>query len=250
MRKKDTSWNRVAAWYDQLLSEGQGTYQQEVILPNLMRLLAVRPGERVLDLACGQGFFSAALVHAGAAVVGVDLAPDLVAIAETKVPTATFHVAAAEHLDFLPAAGFDRAICVLALQNIREARAAVGEVGRLLKPGGVFAVVLNHPCFRIPKASAWEWDRANRQYRRVDAYLSESKARIDMHPGQKNSPTTVSYHRPLQFYFKALGRHGFGVTEVEEWASHKVSDSGPRAPEENRARREIPMFLCLVAKKI
>jgi hypothetical protein len=37
---------------------------------------------------------------------------------------------------------------------------------------------------------------------------------------------------------------------MEEWTSHKVSDSGPRAPAENKARQEIPMFMAVRAVKV
>jgi hypothetical protein len=49
---------------------------------------------------------------------------------------------------------------------------------------------------------------------------------------------------------KALAKAGFAVTNLEEWVSHKKSDSGPRAAEENRARKEIPMFMYLEARMI
>jgi hypothetical protein len=111
-------------------------------------------------------------------------------------------------------------------------------------------VVLNHPAFRIPKASGWGWDeQAKIQYRRIDRYLSESKTEIDMHPGEKRGERTISFHRPLQYYVKALGKAGFSVAALEEWNSHKHSEPGPRAAAEDRARKEIPLFLCLVAKK-
>ena len=246
---KDTSWNEVANWYDKLLG-GEDTFQSRVILPNLMRLLAPQPKEKVLDLACGQGFFSAVLAERDCAVTGVDLAAELIAAAKKRVPKAKFVCGTAADLSFLKDASQDVALCVLALQNIREARQAIAETSRVLKPGGRFAIVLNHPCFRIPRATSWGWDRDERQYRRVDAYLSESHANIEMHPGQDASITTVSYHRPLQFWIKSLGREGFGVVAMEEWVSHRVSDSGPRAEEENRARNEFPMFMCLIAKKL
>src|SRR4051812_22350284 len=54
---KNTSWEPVAEWYGKLL-EGEGTYQKELILPNLLRLMDIRRGDAVLDLACGPGFFA------------------------------------------------------------------------------------------------------------------------------------------------------------------------------------------------
>ena len=40
------------------------------------------------------------------------------------------------------------------------------------------------------------------------------------------------------------------IDAIEEWASHKVSDSGPRAPAENTARKEIPMFMAMRGIKV
>jgi cyclopropane fatty-acyl-phospholipid synthase-like methyltransferase len=55
--KKNTSWGGVAKWYDSLLEKDSDSFQQNVILPHLTRLLDLRPSETVLDIACGQGFF-------------------------------------------------------------------------------------------------------------------------------------------------------------------------------------------------
>ena len=48
-----TDWDNVASWYDKHL-EGSDTYQAQVIAPNLLRMLDIKKGEAVLDLACGQ----------------------------------------------------------------------------------------------------------------------------------------------------------------------------------------------------
>jgi hypothetical protein len=118
------------------------------------------------------------------------------------------------------------------------------------KKGGSLYIVLNHPAFRVPKESSWGWDEAEKkQYRRVDRYLSELKISIQMHPGDKPSQYTTSFHRPLQYYFKALYKAGFSVQLMEEWNSHKQSQKGPRAEAEDIARKEIPLFLCLVVVK-
>ena len=125
------------------------------------------------------------------------------------------------------------------------------ELARVVKPHGKIYLVLNHPAFRVPKESSWGFDeKMNIQYRRLDKYLSESRTKIQMHPGDKPDQMTISLHRPLQFYFKQLGKAGFGVTNMEEWVSEKESQKGPRQEAENRARKEIPLFLCLEAIKI
>ncbi len=56
--KSDTSWNKVANWYDELLKTDPDSYQSKVIAPNLLRILNIQKGEKIFDLACGQGYFS------------------------------------------------------------------------------------------------------------------------------------------------------------------------------------------------
>jgi hypothetical protein len=124
------------------------------------------------------------------------------------------------------------------------------EISRVLTTKGRLVIVMNHPVFRIPKTSSWGWDETVKtQYRRVDAYLSPSSTEIMMHPGSKESTKTISYHRSLQDYFKALSKAGFVVARLEEWISHKKSESGPRQKGEDVARKEIPLFLMLEVKK-
>jgi ubiquinone/menaquinone biosynthesis C-methylase UbiE len=249
---KDTSWQAVASWYDELLEEGTDTYQEKVIKPNLLRLLGDISGKKVLDLACGQGYFSRVMTVAGAKVVGVDLSPDLIALAKEQSPKEIeFKISSADKLTAIAGGIFDVVTCVLAIQNIEQMSSAFAECARVLKPSGRLFLVLNHPTFRIPKKSAWGVDEITcTQYRRIDAYMSESKTEIDMQPSNIGKKvTTVSFHRPLQVFFKALTKNGFTVTRLEEWMSHKQSEVGPKKAMEDRARKEFPLFMSLEAKK-
>ncbi len=222
-----------------------------MIWPNLKRLLALKPGEVVLDLACGNGYFSRLLVGEKAKVTGVDVSAELIKLARQKGPTAiNYSVMSADHLDMLADGIYDKVICVLALQNIEKVKKTFAEVRRVLKTDGYFYLVLNHPAFRIPKQSSWGWDEKNKiQYRRLDQYLSESKTEIEMNPGARGEKiTTTSFHCPLQYYFKLLANAGFAVARLEEWVSHKTSQTGPRSRAESRARKEFPLFLFLEAR--
>ena len=85
-KTEDTSWNTVSSWYDELVESGEGTYQSDCILPNVLRLLELKKGEKVLDLGFGQGFFSREFFKSGAEVTGVDLSKNLITLAEKQSP--------------------------------------------------------------------------------------------------------------------------------------------------------------------
>ena len=70
-----------------------------------------------------------------------------------------------------------------------------------------------------------------------------------MHPGDKPWEKTISFHRPLQYYFKALFKNGLAVFRLEEWVSHKTSEEGLKKEAEDRSRHEFPLFLFLEAVK-
>jgi ubiquinone/menaquinone biosynthesis C-methylase UbiE len=245
-----TSWGGVASWYDKHL-EGSDTYHTKVILPALMRIVGDIKGKDVLDLACGQGFFSRALLEKGAQVTGIDIGKELIASAESvqkgQMNKVHYFVTGADDLFMLKDKSMDIIVCVLALQNIENIAGTMSEVARVLRKGGKFIFVLNHPAFRNPQASSWGYHEAEKiQYRRIDSYLSESKVKIDMTPGNaKEKKFTVSFHRPLQLWSKLLHKNNLAIARMEEWESHKVSEKGPRQEAENRSRKEIPLFLAI-----
>ncbi len=254
MSKNDTSWGEVSSWYDDLLSHNEDSFQRQVILPNLLRVLDINKGDKVLDVACGNGFFADEFTHAGAEVVGVDVSEELIGAAKKRYgsnPGLKFIVSRVEKL---PSSleNFDKAVIVLAVQNIEDVRTTIKNCNKALKPGGKLVIVMNHPAFRIPKASSWGWDDGGtKQHRNISAYMSELKEEINMTPGRKGPEKfTISFHRPLQFYFKIFRNSGFVVSRLEEWISHKKSQPGPRQKEEDRMRKELPLFLCLELLKI
>jgi len=262
MSDKKTSWGAVAEWYDDMIEEGNDSYQKKVLMPNLIRLVEPKPGLTILDVACGQGYFARAFAENGATVFANDISPELIAAAKKHASKkeVTYHVASSDSLSFMADASSDVVTIILALQNIENIQGTMAECARVLKPGGKIVLVLNHPSFRIPQNSSWQWEsdkkpgsKAEIEYRRIDSYMSESHTRIDMTPGElvpNKKKFTVTFHRPLQSYFKVLTKNNLMVTRCEEWISHKKSQNGPRAAEEDRMRKEIPMFLCMEAKKV
>ena len=255
----DTSWGKVADWYNKHLETGDDTYHSKIIFPGVTRMLGDVSGKKVLDMACGQGIFSEKLRDSGALVTGVDLGKQLIKIAEEKslsvkekgTHKVTYHTASSDDMYMLKDNSFDVVVCILALQNIENLQKTINEASRVLTPAGTFLFVLNHPSFRNPRKTMWGFNEADdTQYRRVDEYMSESNIKVDMTPGSlKDKKFTVSFHRPLQVYMKALSKSGFAITRLEEWISHKESERGPKKRAEDTSRKEIPMFMCIEAQK-
>lgn len=250
-RKTETSWGKVAGWYDEMLEENDNTYQKNVILPNILRLMDIKKNESILDLACGTGFFAREFMKMGGKVIGTDISPELIEIATENSPKEIeYLLSPADDLNKIKNNSIDKIAFILAIQNIENISDVFSECSRVLKDGGKIFLVMNHPSFRIPKQSSWGFDEKNKiQYRRMDEYMSESKTKIEMHPGKEDSEETVSFHRPLQVYFKGLKKNCFCVTGLEEWISDKKSQPGPRAQAEDKARKEFPMFLFVEARK-
>ncbi len=271
MSDTKTSWGAVAEWYDELLETDTDSYQKNVLMPNLIRLIEPKPGMHILDIGCGQGYFARAFARNGATVTACDISRELIAkakahatqVAEQGSKAATdvaFHVAPSDTLSFMPDQSVDLITIILALQNIENLVETIAECARVSKPGARLMIVLNHPAFRIPRKSSWQWQSslqpgsngAEIEYRRLDSYLSEERIKIDMTPGEKDEHKkkyTYSFHRPLQSYVKALSKNGYAISRLEEWISHKKSQKGPRSAEEDRMRKEIPMFMVVEAKK-
>ena len=249
-KAKPTSWGGVAAWYEEHL-KGDDTYHAKVVAPNLMRILDPKQGIRVLDVGCGEGYFTRLIDKSGAYVEGLDIAKELIAKAKHASPDISYHVASAENMAIIKSGYFDAMTCVLALQNMERLDAVIKECARVLKPKGRAIFVLNHPAFRIPKRTSWGWDDAGKvQFRRVDGYLSQSRASIDMAPGKQTGANTWSFHRSMQDYMKVFAANGFAITRLEEWISHKKSEKGPRSEAEDTSRKEFPLFMCIELTKL
>jgi ubiquinone/menaquinone biosynthesis C-methylase UbiE len=158
-KEEKTSWGGVSEWYSEYLETTPDSYQAKVILPNLLRILDIKQGLRVLDIACGQGYFTRAIAAAGARAMGADISGVLVGEARRlSSKEISFHIAPAHELGFAEDTSFDAATVVLAVQNIENIAEAFAEAARVLVPHGRLVLVLMHPAFRVPKASSWGWD--------------------------------------------------------------------------------------------
>lgn len=120
----------------------------EPMANDIIRLAALRQGERVLDVACGTGIVARLAVQqvgSNGAVSGVDINPGMLNIARSRTPTnpsIEWYQANAEDMP-LPDETFDVVLCQLGLQFMPDKLTALKEMRRVLVPGGRF--ILNVP---------------------------------------------------------------------------------------------------------
>lgn len=137
--------------------------------------LRARPGERVLDVGCGPGFYVAELaerVGGAGAVVGVDISPAMLAVAARRcegLANVALHEGPATALP-VEDSSFDAALSVQALEFVEDVDAALAELHRVLRPGGRL-VVWDVDWSTVSWQSA-DPDRMARVLRAWDGHLS------------------------------------------------------------------------------
>jgi ubiquinone/menaquinone biosynthesis C-methylase UbiE len=250
-----TAWEGQASWYDQRQGDAGHDLYRDVLLPVVLKRLAAKPGQQVLDVGCGQGVLGRALAQLHVKSLGIDASPALIEAARSRAGKLERHaVGDARALAPLTAGErFDHAALVMVLQDMDPIVPVLTGIAAALKPGGRLVIALSHPCFRQIRRSAWGWDEENRtQYRRIDGYLSEYATRLATHPGAAHGTaeaklSTVSHHRPLSAYLDACGKAGLGVVGCDELCNPRRGTKGVRFIAEDRAASEIPLFLVFTA---
>ncbi len=241
------SWDGSEPWYTSCVGEKGHYYHQAIVIPNSLRLIG-KPAS-LLDLGCGQGVLARSLPES-VEYWGADFSKALIQSAQRMTPNKHFiHANVCQELP-IEKTDFERAAFILSLQNMEEGEGAIQTASRHLKKRGKLLIVLNHPCFRIPRQSGWGMDEKMKlQYRRMNVYMSEQKIPIQTNPGkEEKSEVTFSYHHPLTDYFSWLKKGKFVIETMEEWCSDKKSE-GAMAKMEDRARKEFPLFLAILAIK-
>ncbi len=250
---KDTSWNKSAQWYTNLVGEKGHYYHQSVVIPGVIKLLELKANSSVLDLACGQGILGRSLVSfKDSKYLGVDGSEFLIkdAIKLDKNPNHSyrqFNLSTQLKLT----EKFTHSTIILALQNIKNFENVLRTAFENLEEKGVLVLVINHPSFRIPRHSSWEFvEKSNVQYRKISRYMSSMEIPVDVNPSLgSNSSVAISFHFPMTVLAKALKNTGFMIQDIEEWVSDKTS-FGSKAKIENTSRIEIPLFMALKCRKI
>lgn len=130
---EQAGWQHAADHYP----DAFGQLTMQTIAP-LLDAVGAKPGVRLLDVATGPGYVAAAAAERGAAVVGVDFSPAMIALARRRYPALTFRDGDAEALTFEDSA-FEAVTVNFGLLHLARPDAALAEAGRVLAQGGTCA---------------------------------------------------------------------------------------------------------------
>ena len=148
-------WEAHAGWWQDGFTDGADPEYTEQILPLASDLLAGY--SRVLDVGTGEGQVARLAVDGGAElVVGIDPTANQVAEAARRGGGPSYARSGADALPFADAS-FDAVIACLVFEHIETVDDAIGEVARVLSPGGRFAFFLNHPLLQTPGSGWGRW---------------------------------------------------------------------------------------------
>ena len=143
--------SKVVETFDRWAEEGRDAeleHEHVDVARQVIEAMQIRPGERVLDLGCGNGWATRLLAqtNAGVQAIGVDASPKMIARAEAVHSLrirARYEVGTFEQLDFKDG-HFDRVFSMEALYYAADLPRAIGECFRVLKPGGSVETLVDY----------------------------------------------------------------------------------------------------------
>jgi SAM-dependent methyltransferase len=206
-------WSHLAEWWVEEV-ESDPAYES-VVTPMLIDVLDPGPGRVYLDLGCGEGRVMRSVAASGATVHGIDVNESLARRAASAGPVA---VSRLPDLGCLRDHSYDGAYCVLVLEHIEDEGAFFAEVARVVGPGGVLGLVMNHPFWTAPGATAIT-DSDGEVLWRPGGYFGRGQT-YEPAGGQR----IVFHHRSMGALLEAAAVVRWSLEHFTEAAHHEWAD--------------------------
>ncbi|MBD9539473.1 MULTISPECIES: class I SAM-dependent methyltransferase [Ensifer] len=222
----------AAAWISGLGAEGD--FARRFVLDAPMLERARQSGARaVLDVGCGEGRFCRLLTAEGLSTVGIDSAGSLVSQARRLHPDGDYRIAQAEGLPFAEKT-FDLVVAYLSLIDIADLDAAVGEMNRVLRPGGHLLIANLTSFYSASNPTGWRDGGDGKRSFMIDHYMDERSDWIGW-----GDLRVMNWHRPLSTYMSLLLGAGLQLRYFDE----PLPRGGE--PEQRDLFRRVPPFLVM-----
>ena len=234
-------WDRIAGWWDDKIGDGN-YFQDYLIEPSSERLLALQPGEQVLDIACGAGRFTRRMAALGAVITAIDHSERFIKRARKRTTDHAdkieYRVLDATDTSALMTLGekrFDAAVCTMGLMDMSSIEPLISTLPKLLKPGGRFVFSVTHPVFNsgTSRLMAEQYDRDGEISTRYGVTITDyARPYVHMGIGIVGQPEPQHYfHRPTSLLFNTCFKYGFVLDGMEE----------PPFPEDFQGKSKLPL---------
>lgn len=220
-----TAWNAMADAYDAMAGTRADFYRTDVMGPALLSACGNMQGLAVLDLGCGQGYFSRLLAERGARVTGVDLSDGLIEHAvrrEREKPLGIHYLVldAAAVATRFPPATFDRVVSCIALQDMAHLPSVLGATKTVMRPTGHGVFLVEHPT-NVCASRAWDRDDHGRKIAlRLSRYFDTGRRVVTWtvpdQVGDRRSFQFPSWARTLEQWSQAFAESGFLIARLYE----------------------------------
>ena len=221
------AWNTTAQVWDEKMGDEGNDFHQVLVRPAIEKLLQLKPGQRILDVGCGNGLTTRRLASLGAKLLGIDFASEMINNARKRtnynqesIQYQILDVTDETALLKLGENTFDAAVSAMALMDMAEIEPLFRALTKLIRPGGCFIFAVMHPCFNSMHTSlaAELIEEENKIYTeyfiKVKAYLKPSKKRG---LALANQPQPhIYFHRPLHILLNTAFKAGFVLDGLEE----------------------------------
>jgi SAM-dependent methyltransferase len=240
------AWDNAAVAWDTFVESGADYYRTEVHGPALLAACEPVAGRRVLDLGCGQGWFSRQLAQRGAEVVGIDISAAQVANARRHEMIDPLGITyqqldAAQIGAHWSPASLDLITACVVMHDLPDAAAVLTGAARVLVPGGRFVFSILHPFTDVP-SHIWEPDEQGRRGGvQIDRYfdLDPRLVHWDM-PRLTAFWDSPSWHRTLTDWSDLIAGAGLRIRRLSE--PRPSAEQVMRLPQLEQAAR-LPFFL-------
>jgi SAM-dependent methyltransferase len=176
---------------------------ETLVWPPVSRLLEICAGERVLDVACGNGLTTRRLSDAGALVTGVDFSEKLLERARARSPQIDYRQIDCTDESALAALGeHDAVLCNMALMDIADPAKAMRAIAQTVRPGGRFVFSLLHPAFNNPWATRMA-ELDERDGKAVTTYAVKVSRYLS--PGTQRGAAILGQPEPHPYFHLPLG---------------------------------------------
>ena len=219
--------------------------KQYLLNPAIYRHLPVKEAAKLLELGCGDGFYSTISIEKGYAYTGIDIAPEMIEKAKSLHPQGTFHVGSALSASNVVREKYDAIILSMLFpefDSIDQIYKTLQECHKLLNDNGLLLIGVAHPCFDKYMTS-YLFNEKNVETD-FEGYFESSTKFIIRH---NEGLIFEDHHWTLADYINSLSKTGFALTKIDEC---KPTKQALEVDSYYEKRLKHPTYLLLCAKRV